>query len=506
MCSFSEDSCYFYSHCIESHFRCGPTGFTQAYAEARCEAIDSLRLSDNDCEGCIRSEALYDWAVHQEECLKQKLLYAVENDFKERRTDPPTCLEFERRGFKLMKECSKEQTEAVCSALASDLIGFQRDIEKIARHFRVSTYYTTQVERMLRDMVASCGQGAQVTEIAQSVLSDEGAHSPRIVFCAIIVDGYESVIDSSKAVELISQNLNLSIDQFEFSAIDDARRCVTDYAYPQDLSPTADDELLFVTWHPEPDEPLLHEIGTGKHLAHLILEDTSGFATVPFYQYLPLRSSDSTPECGDGRRQAGELCDTGVRNTDDDSYYSEDVPSCSLSCLPSTPLVECSTTQLQTSECWFVSCGDGARSVIEECDDGNTDSHDGCSQSCRQEPDYTCTSTYNRTSVCQHSSSTPTSNPYPPATTSTPSTLHTSSTSLTQQHSTPSSSSSSSPSSSSSTSDVTFSSNESAQVATQEKLTSSSTARLHPSLRNLTLQCLVSILLSWTFVHMLMAR
>ena len=55
MCSFSEQSCHFYSHCVESHFHCGPLGFAQAYAEARCEAIDDLHHSSEPCDSCISS-------------------------------------------------------------------------------------------------------------------------------------------------------------------------------------------------------------------------------------------------------------------------------------------------------------------------------------------------------------------------------------------------------------------------------------------------------------------
>ena len=438
MCLFSQQSCHFYSHCIESHFYCGPTGFTQAYAEARCERIDQLRNVDNpSCDHCISSSALYNWAVHQDSCLKRKLLDAVESDFKSARSDPPTCLQLEQRGLRFMEECSREQSATVCSSLAGNPAAFGRDIEKIARHFRVNSYYATQVERMLRNLVSTCGEEDHVTAIAESVLT-EGFHSQRLVFCAVIFSSFQDIIDDPTAVQLVSQNLNRSVEQFTFSGVDHSRRCIRSYRYPQDISPTTNDQLIFITWTPEPNDPLIETIGTEKRKEEV---DDEVYYDIVFYQYSPLRSSEDFPECGDGLRQAGELCDMGVRNTDTEE---DNVTGCSFSCVPSLPSVECSTGQFALSECWGVSCGDGVRSAGEECDDGNWVSGDGCS-SCRQDPDFSCTTSYNSTSVCTHVSATAQTTPYPPATTSPPSKLSTSVSSSLSQSSVSSASAPSTP-------------------------------------------------------------
>jgi cysteine-rich repeat protein len=65
--------------------------------------------------------------------------------------------------------------------------------------------------------------------------------------------------------------------------------------------------------------------------------------------------ADACTECGNGRVDPGEECDTAAKDT-------------SGSCLPT---------------CRFNRCGDGfVRTGIEECDDGNTKDGDGCSAQC----------------------------------------------------------------------------------------------------------------------------
>ena len=38
-------------------------------------------------------------------------------------------------------------------------------------------------------------------------------------------------------------------------------------------------------------------------------------------------------------------------------------------------------------------CGDGFRTTLEQCDDGNTNEGDGCNLLCQTEPGYLCVST-----------------------------------------------------------------------------------------------------------------
>ena len=498
-CQFSQQSCHFYSHCIEQNFLCGPTGFALAYAEARCEKIDQLRnIEDESCDHCIGNQALYDWAVHQDSCLKQKLQDLVERDYSTKHSDPPTCLKLEKQGLELMEQCSREQSTSFCSSFAgSNHEAIKQDIDKIARHFRVNSYYATQVERILKNLISDCGEEDHVVDIAQSVLS-EGFHSQRLVFCTVIFFSSSEFINGTHAMQLVAQNLNRPSEQFSFSGHDESRRCVTNYAYPQSIGPENNDKLLFVTWTPEPNDSLVSTIQSEQdgRTEEAYTEDGYIF-DIFFYQYLPLGSVESFPECGDGLRQAGELCDMGVGNRDSD----DDTVGCSFSCTPIHSRVECSTGQFVTSECWAVSCGDGVRSADEECDVGSNAPNSGCSY-CRRDPEYTCISPYNSTSVCTHVSATAQTTPYPPATTSPPSKLPTSSSSISVLSQSSASSSSVPPPSSPSP----ISPHLTDPPTVSQLLSSSSQASTNFSWRHVALQCLVSVAISWTSLHFLTTR
>lgn len=499
MCTIYRNTCHFYSHCIESHFHCGPTGFAQAYAEPRCERIDELRLrNDASCKTCIQTRALYEWAMSQDACLQDKLINEIEVDFKTKQSDPPTCLQLEKRGLELMEECAAvHNNNDICNAVRQNSQqSVQRDIEKIARHFRVNSYYATRVERMLKNLVSSCGQEAHIASIAESVLA-EGFHSHRIVFCTVIFS--HSIIDNATAVEMVADRFERPVEQFSFSGIDESRRCVTGYAYPSGVTPRDDDLLYFITWTPLPDDNVFSSVSE-RTLYHKETQNSDGgFTDIKFYQYTPLSSSEHSPECGDGQRQAGELCDMGVGNIDTDSDEYE--IGCSLTC--ETPInVECSTQPMGPSHCWNVECGDGIRSVGEECDDKNLMSGDGCSSLCRIESDYDCETPYNSTSSCTHVSDLPQTTPYPAATTSAPSRLSTF-TSSSLSNSAQSSSSDSSPSTLSTSSSQLSSSDQSPTVDQLQAMSSQSPTTNLP-LRSVALQCVVSVLISWTAASVLL--
>lgn len=80
-----------------------------------------------------------------------------------------------------------------------------------------------------------------------------------------------------------------------------------------------------------------------------------------FFDHDDDRGEDDTGAgvCGDGVMESGEECDLGPDNADDGAC---------------------------TSACLLAACGDGlVQAGVEQCDDGGTTSHDGCSDTCRTE-------------------------------------------------------------------------------------------------------------------------
>lgn len=90
--------------------------------------------------------------------------------------------------------------------------------------------------------------------------------------------------------------------------------------------------------------------------------------------------------CGDKLIIDPETCDDGNSQSGD---------GCSSSCAVETGF-QC--TKGQPSTCWD-SCGDAKVSSREKCDDGNGQFGDGCSEICQLEPGYACSGS---PSSCTH--------------------------------------------------------------------------------------------------------
>jgi cysteine-rich repeat protein len=97
--------------------------------------------------------------------------------------------------------------------------------------------------------------------------------------------------------------------------------------------------------------------------------------------------------CGNGVQECVEDCD-------DNNTLSGD--GCSSSCMREPGWV-CSEQAAAPTVCWQCSCGDGIVECEESCDDNNTISGDGCSSGCTVEPLWLCDSTgsVGTSSVCQ---------------------------------------------------------------------------------------------------------
>jgi len=92
------------------------------------------------------------------------------------------------------------------------------------------------------------------------------------------------------------------------------------------------------------------------------------------------KADTQLPTCGNGILDPGEDCDDGNTQSGD---------GCSKLCK-----LECGYTCNcgdPTKLCiYLVVCGDGIRSSSEACDDGNTNSGDGCSANCQVEAHWQC--------------------------------------------------------------------------------------------------------------------
>ena len=123
--------------------------------------------------------------------------------------------------------------------------------------------------------------------------------------------------------------------------------------------------------------------------------------------------SGSRFNCGDGDLDLGEECD-------DNNIMPND--GCSANCMVE-PGYQCCTNGKSinnilsliknthiclihsglnvSSYCTVIGCGDGEIALsVEECDDGNTVSGDGCSSNCTTEKGFNCSTNDNYQSIC----------------------------------------------------------------------------------------------------------
>lgn len=371
-CTAKLGTCQFYTHCIESLFLCESTGFSIAYAEKRCEQIRRLESLG------VTEDQVVRWQLDSERCFQERLLDLVTVDFQNITADPPSCLRLERRALEELNSCYEAANPSVCSIIdqASSLESLECDLSVVADAVGIDeTYYRSTAEEALLNSVRKCSHPAS-TALADSLVSRPLPR--RVVFCTFVrifhPDG-ELVPQRTDYVSILSSNLNRSSEQFIYSTPDTKRICAPNT--PQDASSTL--QFHLVTWLADANDTAV---------ANLPRNSTTGYNGERSFVFFELRSERRLTLCGNGRREAGELCD-----------YSGGDGNCNIStCMPVSPF-ECHT-HLGPSSCWLREYGDGFRSSNEECDDGNTIAGDGCSSACQIEMQYECSSEYNRTSVC----------------------------------------------------------------------------------------------------------
>jgi fibro-slime domain-containing protein len=117
-------------------------------------------------------------------------------------------------------------------------------------------------------------------------------------------------------------------------------------------------------------------------------------ASCPKNGSMPAPGKCTGTECGNGTKEGNEGCDCGTSLTGPwpagckgpNGLFFGDASGCSKTC---TKEPTCRDASGKTQAC-STACGNGAVETGEDCDDGNTDSGDGCSKDCKVEAGFMC--------------------------------------------------------------------------------------------------------------------
>lgn len=316
--------------------------------------------------------------------------------------DPQDCISYETEALSVLLSCYNESVEQVCSLLTDELNeDFVTDLKKIVSALSISDYYKPIITSDIRNMIKSCSAGSA------SATADMAVPSPneRILLCAAADTDFDNFLS------VIPNILHRDSSEFVYADIGPVsgrRDSLCQFKSPPDGSGSLMTGYRLIQWTPLTSDD---QSKTLTYKKQRISADTQIF----FYKL-----SKHSSSCGNGLREAGELCDTFG-----ELYLGNEDYGCNSQCAPVTNF-ECSFDQMSISSCAKPLCGDGKRSSLEECDDGNTLPGDGCSEECKIEPFSECSELlYNSTSVChpveQVSSSIPTIVPTITTSTQTPS-------------------------------------------------------------------------------------
>lgn len=409
------NSCQFYINCIEQHFPCLENGFAIGYAEKRCQAI-----LDAHSEGSttFSSPHIRQWTMHHETCLRGKLLHLLRTFINSSKPDQPVCLQMETLAFKAVEECYNETREEFCPSDSNGLTLDLSDSSQLAQLFSLNDlYYKYTVNQGLARLLSACNHSS--ADSATQALNDQVPQ--RVVICARHYDSDLEVdnqlIRGTEYVQNMSlvQSIHIPTDQLVYGGhvlytenTEEARLARECFISARPWVRSGRVHLLL--WSVPPEVKLPAPVEGGKNLIDEIVwfADGSGSLEVWLPKVLHTKS-----ECGDGVRQATEMCDSGI-------FFGE-AYTCTLDCRPWEGF-ECSGDPLTRADCKKQICGDGIRTSDEECDNKNGD---GC-VNCTVQTGWDCQSDYLGLSRCTRTAEPPTTPSQPttsqPATTAPPTT------------------------------------------------------------------------------------
>ena len=297
-------------------FPCGGEGYILSHAAKRFEKLHK-ELNH------IR-EDLTTYLHLSELCFHKKLEKLAIATSRNRVPNSESCLLFEKQAITAMNECFKEDSR-LCTLLSNseqaDQQTLHEQLQSVVEAFRVGGPYfnSTVVDMGIPEAIKGCGH----SELAESMLSTK--LPVRVTWCALFETyGGESPLNETQLIERLSKELNRTADQFVFSGPDNLEVC--------SQFVTTEVSYSIISWFASPDDPKLSE------LPKEFTQRNPG-VYVEFHDAKDKEREFS--QCGDGIRQAGEMCD-----------FAGNVEGCDQSCNPNYGY-KCSTSRLTPSECVF---------------------------------------------------------------------------------------------------------------------------------------------------------
>ena len=355
--------------------QCGDGGFALAFGRQHCEVIHELQSNDT------MPPWMLEWLLSHEICLQQKVL-----ELATARAcptpNPVSCLQFEAIALAAFEECFTRNVSLLCDSneMSTSLATLADQVSFLTDKLGINDYYRHGVLEAVTRAISIC-RHPNISHVVNSVRPSSGN---RLVFCAIVSDSNQDGVNNfpvTSFVDTIADELGRPVEQFNYAGR--AEEFCHDNVPPA-LGNIPDPIFHYVTWEPDNGDMLQENLEP----SYVVPVSTTSF--FDFYELEDLRSYG---HCGDGERQAGELCDTGIIN-----FFGL---GCNSSCMPHDQY-ECDTIPLVQSTCHLTVCGDGLTTSNEECDVGNvlsTSEGTGCAN-CRIATGYECNNTYNGTSTC----------------------------------------------------------------------------------------------------------